>query len=49
MAKKSGVLKFEFGVIGVEVVVVDVSVLMLLDCEKIGKLGGCVLSVVPRI
>jgi len=50
--KKKGVaLKFEFGVIDVEVVdgVIDVNVLTLLVCEKIGKLGICVLSVVPLI
>jgi len=52
MVKKKGViLKFEFEAIGIEVVdgAVDVNVLTLLDCEKIGKLGVCVLSVVPRI
>ena len=46
MAKKSGIA-FEVEAIGVGIA--DVGDLILLDCEKIGKFGICVLSVVPRI
>ena len=46
MAKKSGIA-FEVEAIGVGIA--GVGDLILLDCEKIGKFGICVLSVIPRI
>ena len=49
IANKIGVvLGFEFGIMDVDDIWIELS-LALLDCEKIGKSGGWILSVVSRI